>query len=112
MPQEKENSPAKVESQLPPKIVYDSLNRKSKLRAEAMAPARFLPVIQEYLAGAGFPPVTVVRYEAVRSPYSTIEGTNHRWESDEVSSRPWISELAPGPEPPRRPRQPRCQLYQ
>ena len=35
---------------------------------------RFLPVIQEYLAGAGFPPVTVVRYETVRSPYSTIEG--------------------------------------
>ena len=35
---------------------------------------RFLPVIQEFLAAAGFPPVTVVRYEPVRSPYTSIEG--------------------------------------
>src|SRR5436305_9081267 len=34
----------------------------------------YLPTIQRYLAGAGFPPVVTVRYEPKRAPYSTLEG--------------------------------------
>lgn len=34
----------------------------------------YLPVIQEWLAVVGFPPVTVVRYVPTRAPYQTLEG--------------------------------------
>src|SRR5436305_3690196 len=34
----------------------------------------YLPTIQRYLAGAGFPPVVTVRYEPKRAPYSSLEG--------------------------------------
>ena len=34
----------------------------------------YLPVMQEYLAGVGFPAVVTVRYEPTRSPYRTLEG--------------------------------------
>jgi hypothetical protein len=33
----------------------------------------YLPVIQRYLAGVGFPVVTTVRYEPKRAAYSTLE---------------------------------------
>jgi 3'-phosphoadenosine 5'-phosphosulfate sulfotransferase (PAPS reductase)/FAD synthetase len=35
---------------------------------------RYLDVIQPYLAKIGFPPVTVVRYQPKRAPYTTLEG--------------------------------------
>jgi hypothetical protein len=34
----------------------------------------YLPVMQEYLAGVGFPAVITVRYEPTRAPYRTLEG--------------------------------------
>jgi hypothetical protein len=34
----------------------------------------YLPVMQRYLAGVGFPPVVTVRYEPRRAPYRTLEG--------------------------------------
>lgn len=34
----------------------------------------YLPVIQQYLAGVGFPPVVTVRYEPTRVRYRTLEG--------------------------------------
>jgi hypothetical protein len=33
----------------------------------------YLPVIQDYLAGVGFPPVVTVRYAPTRAPYRTLE---------------------------------------
>jgi hypothetical protein len=42
--------------------------------AEKAATYAYLPVIQEWLARVGFPPVTVVRNVAPKSPYDTIEG--------------------------------------
>lgn len=34
----------------------------------------YLPIIQAWLAMVGFPPLTIVRYEPTRAPYSTLEG--------------------------------------
>jgi hypothetical protein len=34
----------------------------------------YLPVIQDYLAGVGFPPVITVRYQPTRAAYHTLEG--------------------------------------
>jgi 3'-phosphoadenosine 5'-phosphosulfate sulfotransferase (PAPS reductase)/FAD synthetase len=34
----------------------------------------YLPVVQEYLKGVGFPAVVTVRYEPKRSAYYTLEG--------------------------------------
>ena len=46
----------------------------------------YLPVIQRYLAGAGFPAVVTVRYRPVRAAYSTLEGqclhTGLPWAAD------------------------------
>lgn len=42
--------------------------------SEKAATYAYLPVIQEWLAKVGFPPVTVVRNMAPKSPYTTIEG--------------------------------------
>ena len=33
----------------------------------------YLPTIQDYLAGVGFPPVVTVRYEPRTAPYRTLE---------------------------------------
>src|SRR4051794_28896554 len=34
----------------------------------------YLPVMQRYLAGVGFPAVVTVRYEPTRAAYDTLEG--------------------------------------
>ena len=34
----------------------------------------YLPVLQRYLAGAGFPAVVTVRYQPTRAVYCTLEG--------------------------------------
>ena len=67
--QEKQNSPAKVESQLPPKIEYDSLKRNRRLADAAMAPALFLPVIKvaamNIVRGSANPPARVAILSAM-----------------------------------------------
>src|SRR4051812_35822912 len=35
---------------------------------------QYLPVIQSYIKGVGFPPVVTVRYEPRTAPYRTLEG--------------------------------------
>lgn len=42
--------------------------------AEKDATYAYLPIIQAWLASAGFPPVTVVRYVPTRAPYTSLEG--------------------------------------
>lgn len=34
----------------------------------------FIPHLQAWLARVNFPPLTIVKYEPVRAPYSTLEG--------------------------------------
>src|SRR5262245_17689139 len=40
---------------------------------EKPEPYAYLPVIQQYLAGVGFPPVVTVRYTPARAAYRTLE---------------------------------------
>lgn len=42
--------------------------------AEKQSTYDYLPIIQDYLLKHDFPPVTVVKYKPVYSPYTTIEG--------------------------------------
>ena len=42
--------------------------------SEKAATYAYLPVIQTWLKENNFPPVTIVKYETVRAPYTTMEG--------------------------------------